>query len=134
MSETLYDTTRDLHHACEHHLVGGSMADGTISKQWWADWIESLRMIHLAIDGDPHMDPLSRIVELDVDVRGSVATPRYNVIADELSNRLMSSERMIDAARYVITGAHLMGGQVLANVSPDDFPVPIYTMAIVKNS
>lgn len=48
---TLYDTTRDLHHACEMHLVGGAMSDGTISAQWWTDWLNGLYQFHTVIDG-----------------------------------------------------------------------------------
>jgi len=109
---SLFDTTRDLHHACEEHLVGGAMADGTISKQWWADWLSTLYQIHRVIDGDPELDGLSRLQELDVDLKASPADPRYNYVTRELVKKLEESERHRTAARYVITGAHLMGGQV----------------------
>lgn len=112
MTETLFDTTRDLHHACEQHLVGGSMADGTISKQWWTDWLNALYLIHLQIDGNPSDDDLSRLDELCVDLKASPVEPRYNCVAEELALKLKESEQMRQAARYVITGAHLMGGQV----------------------
>ena len=110
--ESLYDTTRDLHHACEMHLVGGSMSDGTIDKQWWADWLLALYQIHLHIDGDRDEDMLSRTKELEVDIKGSLTQPRENNSSQELANVLQRSEKHRLAARYVITGAHLMGGQV----------------------
>ena len=112
MVDTLYDTTRDLHHACEKHAVGGAMSDGSISKQWWADWLQALYQIHLEIDGDREEDMLSRVKELEVDIKGSLAEPRSNASADLLQHLLRSSEKHRLAARYVITGAHLMGGQV----------------------
>lgn len=109
---TLYDTTRDLHHACEMHLVGGSMADGTISAQWWTDWIHGLYMFHSEMDGDGIGDPLSRCVELEVDLKASSVSPRENCIANLLASRLAECPRMREAGRYVLTGAHLMGGAV----------------------
>ena len=109
---SLFDTTRDLHHACEEHLVGGSMADGTIPKQWWADWLLALYQIHEEIDGDPEVDKLSRTQELEVDLKASPVCSRFNYTANELTDKLYNSERHRIAARYVITGAHLMGGQV----------------------
>ena len=109
---SLFDTTRDLHHACEDHLVGGAMADGTISKQWWADWLLVLYQIHCEIDGGPNDDELSRTQELEVDLKASPVYSRFNHTANELIEKLRNSERHRTAARYVITGAHLMGGQV----------------------
>lgn len=109
---TLYDTTRDLHHACEMHPVGGAMSDGTISPQWWTDWLRALYQFHSIIDGPEDSDDLSRCLELEVDLKACIAMPRYNCMADELMARLDESERMREAGRYVLTGAHLMGGAV----------------------
>lgn len=109
---TLYDTTRDLHHACEMHLVGGAMSDGTISAQWWTDWLRALYQFHSIIDGSEESDDLSRCLELEVDLKACTPSPRYNCMADELMVKLDESERMREAGRYVLTGAHLMGGAV----------------------
>jgi len=109
---TLYDTTRDLHHACEMHLVGGAMSDGTIPSQWWADWLSALYEFHSIMDGPEESDELSRCMELEVDLKACSAIPRYNRMADELVLELEESERMREAGRYVLTGAHLMGGAV----------------------
>ena len=111
--ESLYDTTRDLHHACEMHLVGGAMSDGTVIKQWWADWLHALYLIHLEIDGDPRDDLLARFEEIEIDIKGSPVSPRGTVIGQELADKLHENEKLRLAARYVITGAHLMGGQVM---------------------
>lgn len=109
---TLFDTTRDLHHACEIHLVGGAMSDGGISAQWWADWLNALYMFHVIIDGPVEEDLLSRTLELEVDLKGCSVEPRHNCIADELVSKLNKSKDMREAGRYVLTGAHLMGGAV----------------------
>ena len=111
--ESLYDTTRDLHHACEMHLVGGSMSDGTIDKQWWADWLLALYQIHMEIDDDRNEDMLSRVKQLEVDIKGSTVEPRENHVSQELATFIHNSPELRIAARYVITGAHLMGGQVI---------------------
>ena len=36
---TLYDATRDLHHACEQHPLGQAMVNGAVTPQHWADWL-----------------------------------------------------------------------------------------------
>ena len=94
------------------HLVGGSMSDGTISAQWWADWLAALYEFHSIIDGPTYVDSLARTLELEVDLNGCPAVSRYNCMADELMHRLDDSKRHREAARYVLTGAHLMGGAV----------------------
>lgn len=109
---TLYEATRDLHHACEMHPVGSAMSDGTISAQWWADWIQALHIFHTEIDGDELSDPLARCLELEVDLKGCSVPPRPNCMADKLGLKLSKSAKMREAGRYVLTGAHLMGGAV----------------------
>jgi hypothetical protein len=94
------------------HIVGASMSDGTISSQWWADWIKVLYEFHSVIDGPKDQDNLSRCLELEVDIKGCSVTPRYNYVAEELKTKLRISDRMQEAGRYVLTGAHLMGGAV----------------------
>jgi len=36
---SLYDATKDLHHACEAHALGGRMSKGNVTPQEWADWL-----------------------------------------------------------------------------------------------
>lgn len=109
---TLYDTTRDLHHACEMHPVGGAMSDGSIHEQWWADWLLALYQFHSIIDHSAHDNSLARVDELCVDIKGCSREPRFNAMADELTARFTNSESLREAGRYVLTGAHLMGGAV----------------------
>jgi len=108
---SLYEATKDLHHVCEQHTVGSTMSDGSISKQWWADWLGALLIAHEIID--PEIDErLWRKEQLRVDVMGSSVEPRNNSQADLFGAELSSRPRLREAARYVLTGAHLMGGQV----------------------
>jgi len=111
-NKTLYDTTRDLHHACEMHLVGGAMSDGSIHEQWWADWLNALYQFHVVIDYPVDGNPLARVDELRTDIKGCSRKPRSNDMADELTARLSDSESLREAGIYVLTGAHLMGGAV----------------------
>ena len=108
---SLYEATKDLHHACEQHPVGATMSDGSISKQWWADWLGALLAAHEVID--PEIDErLWRKEQLRVDVMCSSVPPRPNSQVDLFVEELRARPQLREAARYVLTGAHLMGGQV----------------------
>jgi len=108
---SLYEATKDLHHVCEQHPVGASMSDGTISKQWWSDWLNALLMAHEVIDPDID-ERLWRKDELRIDVKGSAVEPRPNTQAEAFAEQLRQRPQLREAARYALTGAHLMGGQV----------------------
>lgn len=111
-SEPLYAGTKDLHHACEQHPVGAAMSRGDIGEQWWADWLDVLHKIHSAID--PELpEPVRRTAALENDLANSVVKPRKNKAADKLQKSLKKDKHLREAAYYVITGAHLMGGQVM---------------------
>jgi hypothetical protein len=108
---SLYEGTKDLHHACEMHLVGSKMSDGSISRQWWADWLGALLEIHEIID--PELDEsLWRKDHLKIDVISSSCEPRTNAQVEAFVGELKSRPRLREASHYVLTGAHLMGGQV----------------------
>ena len=40
---SLYEATKDLHHACEAHALGGRMSKGNVTPQEWADWLWAFR-------------------------------------------------------------------------------------------
>jgi hypothetical protein len=111
-NEPLYVGTKDLHHACEEHTVGAAMSRGDISEQWWADWLGALHLIHSEID--PEIDKRAqRTRELEMDISECDVAPRPNHAAQRLARDLSQSKKLREAAYYVITGAHLMGGQVM---------------------
>jgi hypothetical protein len=87
------------------------MSDGSIGKQWWADWLGALLMFHEIID--PEIDErLWRKEELKIDLKNSSVAPRMNYQAQLFAEELEKRPDLRDAARYVLTGAHIMGGQI----------------------
>ena len=109
---TLYDLTRDLHHACEAHPLGQAMANATISAQQWLDWLGALRLIHERLD--PHLPPYAQVAgELTLDMIDMLPlVPRQNQSAQDFARSLDTPER-IGAAAYVLIGAHRRGGRVI---------------------
>jgi heme oxygenase len=109
----LKSQTKDLHHAAERHPIGQSMANGTITKRWWADWIVALKVIHQVID-QHNPESMHRVQQLEKDLEEvDVLLPTDNFAAIEYAKTLTTPEE-IAGATYVFTGAHLMGGAVTA--------------------
>lgn len=118
---TLYTLTRDLHHICEDHPVGASMSRGDVPAQWWADWLYSLFRIHRIIDAD--IDPSLQCADrLEADIKATSVDPRKNLPAVSFCEKLKGDENLRTAAHYVLTGAHLMGGQVMKKTIGDRLP------------
>jgi heme oxygenase len=112
----LASATKELHHAAERHSVGGSMADGTISEQYWADWLGALWVIHKELD--PHLPVvLHRVERLETDLNEMELTPRFIEAAVSYTDILDPA-----GAAYVFTGAHLMGGAVMERKLRDRLP------------
>lgn len=106
----LRESTKEKHHAAERTPVGASMADGSISEQWWADWMGAITVIHMATD--PYLDPkLRRTTRLCNDLAQLGVQPRHIQAAAQYAATLTDSTER-EAAAYVFTGAHLMGGAV----------------------
>jgi heme oxygenase len=106
----LWEATRDLHHACEEHPVGAAMSTGKPPIIWYAAWVKALLQIHSHID--PHApecihrtDRLIKDNELLGDVPESVRANEYT--------RTLDNANAITGALYVLTGAHLMGGEIM---------------------
>jgi heme oxygenase len=113
----LRDATRELHHAAERHAVGSAMSAGTIGPQRWSDWLGALLVVHGIID--PSLPaPLRRAEAVARDLnrlagyppRWCASAARYAVGANH------------EAAAYVFTGAHLMGGAIMARKLGDRLP------------
>lgn len=111
-NEPLYAGTRDLHHACEQHPVGAAMSRGDVSEQWWVDWLSALYFIHLVVDPDVPR-PVRRVNAVAADIGACRVFPRPNMAVQRLHRDLARNPKLREAAYYVITGAHLMGGQVM---------------------
>jgi hypothetical protein len=110
-AKPLWEATRDLHHACEAHVIGDSMAGGSPPKIWYKAWIQALQQIHSAVD--PHVDDsIKRVSQLDLDLAALEETVAPLAAATEYVATL-DNALSIDGAAYVLTGAHLMGGEIM---------------------
>jgi len=107
----LWEETRELHHACERHRVGGAMATGKPPRIWYTAWLVALNQIHSIVD--PHMpDVLSRTDRLVEDINNTyIDLPLIE--AAKVYILSLTDEKRIAGAAYVLTGAHLMGGEIM---------------------
>jgi len=121
MKRPLKHLTHDLHHAAEQHPVGAAMAAGNISKEWWADWLMSLLLIHNRFD---HHLPqrMRRVEQLQKDLAELSVQPLILPAAVAYARKLDTVEAL-EAAAYVFTGAHLMGGAIAAKANAHRLPV-----------
>ena len=106
----LWEATRDLHHACEEHPVGAAMATGKPPMIWYAAWIMALLQIHSQID--PHAASCFHRTERlakDCELKGNVD----EIGAANEYVRILDNSNAISGALYVLTGAHLMGGEIM---------------------
>jgi len=111
MTRPLWEATRDQHHACEEHLVGAAMASGKPPMDWYSDWLYAIHRIHHKID--PTLPVvLHRTARLEDDITevGRISTP---VPAAYAYAESLDTDDKIAGAAYVLTGAHLMGGEIM---------------------
>jgi threonine dehydrogenase-like Zn-dependent dehydrogenase len=133
----LYEATCDLHHACEAHPVGQRMTQGVVTPQEWADWLAGFRALHVAIDPwlPAHM---ARVALLNADL-ALLPKPHTGQAAQALAATL-TTPLAIEAAAYVLHGAHRRGGRVLASTMGKAglptahvaYPLPADVEALVK--
>jgi hypothetical protein len=111
IDKPLWEYTRDLHHACEAHDVGGAMATGKPPRMWYTAWLMALYQIHAVIDS--HCDEsIQRAKEVMQDFV-SMNTEMYALDASYEYISQLTDQKKIDGAIYVLTGAHLMGGEIM---------------------
>lgn len=107
---TLFEATRDLHHACEAHPLGERMAAGNITRAEWAGWLTAFRVLHQVVDpalpAHMHRDAL---LAADLSVLPHVPPSRA---ALSFARELCGDDTT--GAAYVLHGAHRSGGRVLA--------------------
>lgn len=108
----LWESTRDLHHACEEHPVGAAMASGTPPATWYVDWLGALQQIHCVVDPDMP-DMLWRAERLRSDTEALGLKPLELAATSEYTQRLLTDANARAGAAYVLTGAHLMGGEIM---------------------
>jgi hypothetical protein len=109
----LWEETRELHHACEAHNVGGSMATGKPPRIWYKAWLMALYQIHSAVD--PNVPKcIDRTMRIFKDLQGMDNEPEVKLFksaSDYVAS--LNNEKSIAGAAYVLTGAHLMGGEIM---------------------
>lgn len=107
----LWEATRDLHHACEAHGVGAAMAGGAPPVEWYTQWLQALSTIHSVVD--PTLHPvLHRVERLQQDITAMRVEVSPSKAAAQYAQSLDSDKKLAGAA-YVLTGAHLMGGEIM---------------------
>lgn len=111
MIKPLWEETRDLHHACEEHEVGGAMATGKPPRVWYAAWLRALFQIHTVLDLHAPKE-IIRSFELLEDMSCMDVYVGELRAAQEYIKTL-DNPKAIDGAIYVLTGAHLMGGEIM---------------------
>lgn len=115
---SLYEETRELHHACEKHPLGQLMVKGMITPQQWASWLSALWDIHEVIDQilprHMHRGPLfhADFAMLYEDFR---VNPDNSKAARAFAIRLEDENEMMGAC-YVLHGAHRRGGRAMQPV------------------
>lgn len=107
----LWAATRDLHHACEQNPVGAAMAAGTPPMAWYVDWLMALRQLHEVVDAALPKD-LGRVERLTADLIDSNVPAHVSAVAARYGKTLLD-EKALAGAAYVLTGAHLMGGEIM---------------------
>ena len=111
MPKPLWEATRDLHHACEEHPVGAAMASGSPPMEWYANWLSALYTIHFEVDKYvPAL--LSRTDKIQNDIVNTNLAVNIIREANTYVNSL-KNEKDLAGAAYVLTGAHLMGGEIM---------------------
>jgi heme oxygenase len=87
------------------------MASGTPPMQWYADWLSALYTIHWAVD-----QHIPEIIRRSEQVQNDLTNTNCPVnIIRAANNYVINLEREQDiaGAAYVLTGAHLMGGEIM---------------------
>ncbi len=110
-TSVLWTETRDLHHACEAHAVGAAMASGGPPKQWYTSWLEMLHQYHCVID--QHLpESVHRAERVLEDIKAMDTVIIKSDVAQQYASTLVD-EKSLAGASYVLTGAHLMGGELM---------------------
>ena len=118
--QPLWIATKDLHYACEQHDVGQAMASGSPSKTWYAKWLRSLYQIHSIID-QSQSESIRRTDLLLADL-SEIGIKADDLIAAKEYCETLTTEKAIAGAAYVLTGAHLMGGEILRRRLHENYP------------
>ena len=110
--QPLWESTRDLHHACEQHPVGAAMSAGTVSEQVWCDWLGALHVLHRAID--PWVPTPAQVAgNLTLDLLEMLPLVPRPIAAARAYAATLDCVQAVAGAAYVLVGAHRRGGQMM---------------------
>jgi len=111
----LHAATRDLHHAVEQTAFGQAMASGQVSEQAWTDWLQALRVLHMRVDAfaPPALRRAREVMDDLVEMHGRGFRPRL-LHAPQCFLGEIQDEHAGLGAVYVLGGAHVMGGALIA--------------------
>ena len=103
---SLYELTRDLHHACEEHPADVK----TFGPQAWADWLWAFRCLHQIVDIQlPEHMHRDAVLASDLSL-----LPQANPSPAAMRFALSLHRQHTVGAAYVLHGAHRSGGRVMA--------------------
>jgi hypothetical protein len=109
----LWSGTRELHHACERHVVGQRMLAGQVTAQEWSDWLAAYWVLHLVIDQSlPEHFAREPLLREDFKL---LPPPHLPLAASAYAARLTSPPDVLGAC-YVLHAAHRRGGRAKAEI------------------
>lgn len=125
MHKVLWHNTREWHHKCEEHPVGAAMSEGNPPREWYTSWLATLHTLHSSMDLImPECAHRAAQLQQDIDEMGmdEVFTPETAKQWElTFSQDLVHTDTILGFA-YVLTGAHLMGGEIMRR-RLEGFPV-----------
>lgn len=115
MHKILWHNTRDWHHACEEHAVGAAMSSGNPPRTWYSSWLSTLYVLHSSIDTImPSCAHRTSQLSQDIQEMGmDVYTPPTALKWKDTFDNEMIDLTTLEGFAYVLTGAHLMGGEIM---------------------
>ena len=91
--------------------MGAAMASGKPPMDWYSDWLHAIHHIHHKIDPTlPAVLHRAGRLEDDITAVGLISTP---VPAAYAYTKSLDTDNKLAGAAYVLTGAHLMGGEIM---------------------
>ena len=125
MHKILWHNTREWHHKCEEHPVGAAMSEGNPPREWYTSWLATLYILHSSIDNImPECAHRASQIQQDIDEMNMDEVFYPETVLDWKStfeNELVDIDT-IEGFAYVLTGAHLMGGEIMRR-RLEGFPV-----------
>lgn len=121
----LYEATQNTHHQAQLHNFGKKMANGTLTKQEWCDWIGALSQVYQKLDPYlPHFLRRSPDLFLDLAQLLPLEAHRSEVVDNVIQEfTLPTNLKLIGGLAYLLVGANCRGGQIIRKkLEPRGYP------------